>query len=324
MPGAGLCFQAKPKNPSWAAPCLRFSPGHPEQGQLPSRVLSHFAGSRGCPVFSPDRCFFFFWERSPPPGSAGLGLRPPMSLFTMILEEGVENSAADGGSGAARVAERVAALGLSGVAAFCISKCALSAGALGRNCHLLPHCQPRRGYASFADSQPPALITRSTPSPEPPGQSRHIPSRCCTAGRRAGAGVSVQSRSLHPSLPAGIALSSPCPCLLQHPAARAPAVVLGCTRAVQVGHPCKPPSPQPSLPVGIAPSLRELLSWLPAALPHNAAGFGVLSGHPGGALGCPSHRGMLAPTHPPSVPGASRVRGPPSPAGTSRALKPVS
>lgn len=100
---------------------------------------------------------------------------------------------AGGGSGVARVAERVAALGLSGVAAFCISKCALSAGALGRNCHLLPHCQPRRGYASFADSQPPALITRSTPSLEPPGQSRHIPSRCCTDDRRAGAGASTRT-----------------------------------------------------------------------------------------------------------------------------------
>lgn len=96
-------------------------------------------------------------------------------------------------------------MGLSGVAAFCISKCALSAGALGRNCHLLPHCQPRRGYASFADSQPPALITRSTPSLEPPGQSRHIPSRCCTAGRRAGAGASMQTAPPHPSLSAGIA-----------------------------------------------------------------------------------------------------------------------
>lgn len=123
----------------------------------------------------------------------------------MILEEGVESSAADGGSGAARVAERVAALRLSGVAAFCISKSALSAGALGRNCHLLPHCQPRRGYASFADSQPPALITRSTPSLEPPGQPRHIPSRCCTAGRRGWSRGIHAEPSLHPSLPAGIA-----------------------------------------------------------------------------------------------------------------------
>lgn len=84
-----------------------------------------------------------FWERSSRPPSVGLALRPPVSLFTMISEEGVESSAADGGSGAARIAGRVAALGLSGVAAFCISKCALSAGALGRNCHLLPHCRPR-------------------------------------------------------------------------------------------------------------------------------------------------------------------------------------
>lgn len=207
--GAGVCFQVKSLYPSWSAPWLRLLlPGAPgarsaaESGCIP--LSGQLGGwSRGCPVFSPDRCFF--WEPSPPPRSVGLGLRPPMPLFTMILEEGVESSAADGGSGAARVAERVAALRLSGVAAFCISKCALSAGALGRNCHLLPHCQPRRGYASFADSQPPALITRSTPSLEPPGQSRHIPSRCCTAGRRAGAGASMQSPSLHPSLPAGIA-----------------------------------------------------------------------------------------------------------------------
>lgn len=207
--GTGVCFQVKSLYPSWSAPWLRLLlPGAPgarsaaESGCIP--LSGQLGGwSRGCPMFSPDRCFF--WEPSPPPRSVGLGLRPPMPLFTMILEEGVESSAADGGSGAARVAERVAALRLSGVAAFCISKCALSAGALGRNCHLLPHCQPRRGYASFADSQPPALITRSTPSLEPPGQSRHIPSRCCTAGRRAGAGASMQSPSLHPSLPAGIA-----------------------------------------------------------------------------------------------------------------------
>lgn len=175
---------------------LRLSPGHPEQGQLPSVVLSHFPRSmgccsRGCPVFSPDRCFF-------------LGVIPTTSLrgvWSAPTHVSIHNDfggrrrelGADGGSGAARVAERVAALGLSGVAAFCISKCALSAGALGRNCHLLPHCQPRRGYASFADSQPPALITRSTPSLEPPGQSRHIPSRCCTAGRRAGAGASTRT-----------------------------------------------------------------------------------------------------------------------------------
>lgn len=54
-------------------------------------------------MFSPDRCLF--WERSPLPRSMGFGLCPPMSLFTMILEEGVESPAADCGSGAARVAE---------------------------------------------------------------------------------------------------------------------------------------------------------------------------------------------------------------------------
>lgn len=161
-------------------------------------------------------------------------------------------------------------MGLSGVAAFCISKCALSAGALGRNCHLLPHCQPRRGYASFADSQPPALITRSTPSLEPPGQSRHIPSRCCTAGRRAGAGASMQTppapvpaRGHRSAAPA--AAESCCPCrLVQHPTARTPGMVLGCSRGLQLGHPCNPPSLHPSLPVGIAARLQQLRSWLPA------------------------------------------------------------
>lgn len=67
------------------------------------------------------------------------------------------------------------AMQLFGVSDSCIYKYALSSGALSRNCHLLPHCQHWRGYASFADSQPPALITRlnslcgagSSPSPPP-------------------------------------------------------------------------------------------------------------------------------------------------------------
>jgi len=75
------------------------------------------------------------------------------------------------------------ALQLLGVAASCISKCALSAGALGRNCHLLPHCQPQRGYASFADSQPPALITRldSLPGAARPVLAHRSPQPGCSA-----------------------------------------------------------------------------------------------------------------------------------------------
>lgn len=56
----------------------------------------------------------------------------------------------------------------------CIYKYALSSGALSRNCHLLPHCQHRRGYASFADSQPPALITRLNSLCGARGQSKPL------------------------------------------------------------------------------------------------------------------------------------------------------
>lgn len=56
----------------------------------------------------------------------------------------------------------------------CIYKYALSSGALSRNCHLLPHCQHRRGYASFADSQPPALITRLNSLCGAGGQSKPL------------------------------------------------------------------------------------------------------------------------------------------------------
>lgn len=159
-------------------------------------------------------CTGFFWgEKRRRFGSRAAGRRAPRS-----------------GSPAPR---------LLGAAASCIPKRALSAGALGRNCHLLPHCQPRRGYASFADSQPPALITRldSLPGATRPAPAHRVLQRGCAA-LPVGWGDTKWGRGT---------LCKPHPCpnpiVARGRCCQSPSAAEGCSRGPLLQHPttCTPP-----------------------------------------------------------------------------------
>lgn len=204
------------------------------------------------------------------------------------------------------------ALQLLRVAASCISKCALSAGALGRNCHLLPHCQPRRSYASFADSQPPALITRldSLPGAARPVPAHRSPWPGCAACRRGlELGHPVQIPCLHPSLPAGYEPPSAAKScsrgpLLRHPTACTPLGwfwaaaegLAGAGRASTWHCPIHRPAVMPGGASGLAASPGIPLGITP---PRDARSLLHSLGFPQASWACSHPRGEREPGLPP-------------------------